>query len=109
MSRILPRVRLALESDYLSYGTDSPPQIFHDCVVVRNPKLKVQVTFYDQDPEKYPEEAPSFTRDILISAKEPVTFSPFWPVSQKDVGDTWCLGVSGIKAVEYMRIRIMDA
>ena len=77
------------------------------------------MTFYDQDPEKYPEEAPSFTRDILISAKEPVTFSPFWPVSQKmsenaaeyweDVGDTWCLGVSGIKAVEYMRIKIMDA
>lgn len=40
-------------------------------------KLKVQLTYYDQNPEKNPDEKPMYTREIEVSTKEGVKFSTF--------------------------------
>lgn len=81
--------------------------------------LKLQLAFYDGDPERYPEEAPLYTRELLVRIKEGITFNTFLPqcskISEsiaekgKDVGDTWTLGIAGVRGVDYVRVKMMEA
>lgn len=119
MGTRLPRLRQAFDFDHISPGIEGRPRDFKNCVVVDDPKFKIQLTFYDNDPEKNPEEAPLYTRYILVGTKVGVVFSTFWHERQtmseniaekgKDEWYTWCLGLAGIRGVDYVRVKIMDA
>ena len=60
-----------------------------------------------------------YTREIEGSTKEGVTFSTFWhlnvtmleSVAEKgnDLAQTWMLGMAGIKGVDYVRLKVMEA
>lgn len=121
MSAPLPRLRRAFHFDHASFGVDGPPRdfIFRDCVLIDDPKLIVQLTYYDKSPEEHPDEAPLYKREVEVSSKVGVTFSTFWHENRRmsekvadrgtDERVTWCLGLAGVKGVDYVRLRIMDA
>ena len=121
MDTRLPRLRLAIPSEYVFPGIEGRPQDFPGCLVVDDPKLKVELTFYDEDPEENPEEAPMYVREISVSTKKGIVFSLFGrdcieikehtteKEKEKDDQKTWTLGLTGMKGVEYLRLKIMDA
>lgn len=119
MGTRLPRLRQAWQSEYTQPGIEGPPRDFKGCVVINNPLLKVQLAFYDRDPNIYPEQAPMYERDMLIQSKKGVIFSTYWhdtlKMSEniaekgKDVVDTWTLGLAGVRGLDFVLVKIMDA
>lgn len=120
MSTTLPRLRQASAIEVAGvHGIEGPPTTLHDCVIVDDPKLKVELAYYGQDPENHANQAPMYTEDVLLSTKGGVTFNALWgqrmvmiegvAEKEKDVAKTWTLGLVGIKGIEFIRLKITDA
>ena len=70
MSTEIPRLRPASEVEMAGLNNpENPPRdfIFHDCVIVQDPVLKIQIAYYDRDLRIHAEQAPVFSREIFIS------------------------------------------
>ena len=119
MNTAIPRLRPASEVEMAGLNNpENPPRdfIFHDCVIVQDPVLKIQIAYYDRDLRIHTEQAPLFSQEIFISTTNGATFSTLWPqdltmiqsVAEKEA-KAWSLGLAGLKGIEYIRLTITDA